>query len=72
MIYIYGKARLFKKTLFASLIALFIGMLLPSKQAIYMMAGASAVTTLTQTPEMAKVRTIINLGLDKTINNLPY
>ncbi len=44
--------------------------LIPSKEAIYMMAGSSAVKEALKTPEASKVLTLINLELDKQIDTL--
>ena len=47
-----------------------ISVFIPSKNAIYLMAGANATQQLADTPEAAKARKALNLGLDKIIMNL--
>lgn len=42
-----------------------IGILIPSTKTIYLMAGAEVVTDVAQTPEVQKVRTILNSKLDE-------
>lgn len=43
---------------------------IPDKQTIYTMAGISVTKDIAQTPEAQKALKLINLGLDKAINNL--
>lgn len=47
-----------------------ISVLTPSKEAMYLMAGANATQKLDDTPEATKARKALNLGLDKIIMNL--
>lgn len=47
-----------------------ISILIPSKEAVYLMAGANVTQQLADTPEATKARKALNLGLDKIIMNL--
>ncbi len=48
----------------------FMACALPSKNTIYTIIAANGVTDLAKTPEADKARKVLNLGLDKMINNL--
>lgn len=58
------------KMLVCSFICAIIALLTPSKEAIYLMTGVTTVQEIAATPEANKVKKILNLGLDKMINNL--
>lgn len=61
---------IWKKGFITCLILLLISIALPSRDTIYLMVGADGVEQVAQTPEAMKARQVLNLGLDKIINNL--
>jgi len=61
---------IWKKGFITCIILLLISIALPSQDTIYLMVGANGVEQVANTPEAAKARKALNLGLDKIINNL--
>ena len=59
-----------KTLLITTIICLITCIFVPSKEAIYMMAGVSATKQIANTPEAEKALKILNLGLDKAISKL--
>ena len=52
------------------IILLVIAALIPSEEAIYTMTAAHGIQSMVATPEAAKARQVLNLGMDKIIKNL--
>lgn len=52
------------------IVLLMIAALIPSKEGIYTMTAAHGIQSMAATPEAAKARQVLNLGMDKIIKNL--
>ena len=69
----FGLAKFSKKIkqfLTLGLITVFLGIFIPNGKTIYLMTGVSLAKDAIATPEAAKARQALNLGLDKIISNL--
>jgi len=52
------------------IISIIMDVILPDSQTMYLMLGTSKLETFQQTPEAAKAKQALDLGLDKIIKNL--